>query len=143
MSIYQYELVSTDGSVQEVTSWYQSGQNTSIISALAGCQKAGQLEATVSEQVNMTPIGPTIGFPVLTAARLTYVTSNGNRCYLLIPGVDPTIFLSDGETVDPSNSAVAALSTAVITNGVSQAGDAITQFVGGCKVRLPAQPYTL
>jgi len=71
-------------------------------------------------------------FPdVSDVAWLTFTKASGELVKVAIPAPLASIFLADGETVDPTQ--VAALITAVIANVVDASGNAVTAYVSGLR----------
>lgn len=68
-------------------------------------------------------------------AIFTFQTSTGDIHRFQIPAPLASIFLADGETVDPTNTAVVAFVSAVVANCVSQNGEAITFGAFGTRIR--------
>lgn len=65
-------------------------------------------------------------------AALTYQnTGTGELVYITLPAPKSTIFLADGETVDPT--AIAALTTEVTAVIITASGAVVDAFVGGVR----------
>lgn len=127
-------------STVKVTGWHQPTVNQNIASAIAQISRATNTTLTYSEVapgVNNTMLSPS---NVLIGAKLGFVTVNGGRAWLLVPGADPSIYLADGETVDPTNTGVANLIGVFIANGVTAGGVAIAGYVTGTRIVLPSNP---
>jgi hypothetical protein len=132
-------VLDLSGTGQMSVSWWETGGQNGVALALLGCTQANVGSLYASQLV--TPISSSGSglVPVTTAARLEYRTSVGTRVPILLPAVDPGIFLPDGETVDPSNIHVSALSTDVLALVTDAAGNAVASYVSGTRVglRLP------
>jgi len=68
-------------------------------------------------------------------AIFTFLTADGSTHRYQIPAPLEAIFLADGETVDPSNTAVTAFTSAVVANTVGRTGTAITFGAFGTRIR--------
>jgi hypothetical protein len=68
-------------------------------------------------------------------AIFTFQTATGGIHRLQIPAPKSTIFLADGETVDPANTDVVAFVSAVIANAVTRNGEVIGFGAFGTRIR--------
>lgn len=64
-------------------------------------------------------------------ARLVFAAADNSQCDVLIYAPKSSIFLTDGVTVDDTNTDVASLITELLANGVSPTGSALTTYLGG------------
>lgn len=94
-------------------------------------------ESAVTAQVPAPVGGPYL--PVSLRAALTFVCADNTLAVLYVPAPNRTIFLADGQTVDPLNLTVAAIITAAVGNLVSSTGSPATGFVSGVLQRGAAQ----
>jgi hypothetical protein len=86
---------------------------------------------------------PTGSNPVTRAARLQFATSGNASVWLLIPGVNLSCFLADGETVDPTNAAIAAVIAQALVTLTDNAGNPVSAYMAGHLVQLPTPPFNL
>jgi len=78
---------------------------------------------------------------ILDAAVLVFQTTNAAQIKLVIPGVDPAIFMADRETVNPANANVAAFIAACFTNNLSNRANAgLGGYLRGYRISLPDAP---
>jgi hypothetical protein len=68
-------------------------------------------------------------------SRFVWKTTAGSLIRLEIPTLDPAILLPDGETIDQSNTAVAAFLASAKTTLKGPAGEAIQSLVSAVRVR--------
>ena len=129
----------TTGTGQLVTSWYQSDESTDIFTAISQATSPvpNGLWATTLVVAGGSSLPGSV--PVQNCARILYVTSNGTRVPLLIPGAQSGVYLSDGETVNPNSPLVQAVTAAFLSKGRSAASEGINSYLSGTKlvVRLP------
>jgi hypothetical protein len=101
-----------------VASDLQSLSNGAIQTAWEGDE-----QASVGTAVNAQ-------YPVVSDyAVLVYADANGNKIYITLPAPQASVFLADGETVDPA--AIATLSGDVIGLIVTNANMPVVTFIGG------------
>jgi hypothetical protein len=77
--------------------------------------------------------------PVALRAALTFVCADNSLAVLYVPSPNQTIFLADGQTVDPANLTVVAIVAAALGSLVSSTGSPATAFVSGVLQRGAAQ----
>lgn len=114
---------------------------SAILSALQGLSFA---QIAAYQAIDLFPNGgppPGAGADVLDAACFVFATARGSQVKILALSADPSIYLSDGESVDPSNGAVISFIAACNANGLStRGGDGVVTWLRGYRVRLPASP---
>jgi len=105
------------------------------LTALTNCAQGNAKGAyTTSPTTNV--YGANNEYPTVEdKAMLTYQTSTGQNHRYMVPGPLAAIFLTDLETVDPANTLVAALTTAMVGKAASGDGVLIASYVGGIRIR--------
>lgn len=68
-------------------------------------------------------------------AMLTFQTEVGSMHRYQVPAPKEAIMLADGETVNPANGLVAAFAAALGAGGASRDGVAISDYIGGIRIR--------
>lgn len=117
------------------------GDSLAIAAALAaasGANAYGQWRTATEAAPNQGVATPS---DVSDAARLIFSTNSGQQARIIIPSPSSSIWLSDGETVDPAK--IAGLITAVQTHGANRRGDTIAAYVAGYRTRIPVPPVGL
>jgi len=85
-------------------------------------------------QVNPAPSPVAADYQnVADYAVLVYQDASGDLVYITVPAPQSTIFMADGETVDPP--AIAGVSAAVIGTVFTAGGSLVTAYVGGFRRR--------
>jgi hypothetical protein len=124
--------------------WWQSGQTNAVSDAMAVvCH--GQIESLTASvaQTGFDPGQVLLDIPIIFAARLTFRAASGNSTSLVWAMPDPVIYMADGETVDPSQAAVANLIAVVIANCTTPAGEPLVSYDSGRRIVVPHQPVQL
>lgn len=107
------------------------------IKAVSNADVLNSVEATLN--VNGSPGPAAATYPtVRDSAKLMFKTASGNDVTLLVPAPQQSLFLADGQTVDPS--AAAALIAAALGVVTDEAGNAVTTYVGGVRQATARQP---
>jgi hypothetical protein len=121
-----------------------NGQNTillvrtltgaaSIQTGLLACTQADWLrwwESGITTNGGFAPSGG-VNRSVNQRAALVFVCADTTQVALIIPAPSAAIFMADGETVDPSVTAVATLIGSCLGNLVNNAGSPATTYVSG------------
>lgn len=112
-----------------------------ISAAVAAASEADWMQWWESNVTVQTP-APVGGayLPVSLRAALTFLCADNTLAQLYIPAPNQTIFLADGQTVDPANLAVVAIIAAALGSLVSSTGSPATAFVAGILQRGASQP---
>lgn len=66
-------------------------------------------------------------------AALLYADAGGSIVQITLPAPKASIFMADGETVDPANTDVAGITATVVGVVITPAGNPVTNFVGGTR----------
>jgi len=106
-----------------------------VQAALLNMSQADELsdvEGNLTVNPTPTPIGGQYR-SVTDFAAIWYSDASGNIVQVTLPAPDASIFLADQETVDPSNSLVAALNTVVLGVVLTASGGVVTNYVGGLR----------
>jgi hypothetical protein len=120
---------SADGRTRR-TELYGLASLAGVQAALAAASNAGELQHWEGDLVASVPAPSAASFPsVQDLAILLYADGAGVQVQVRIPAPHASIFMSDGETVDPG--AIGAISAAVIGHVLTTSGVAVTTFVGG------------
>lgn len=114
-----------------------------IITDILACGTAGCGAIQMSSYYPSPVFAPTGNNPTTVAARLQFATPTGAVVYLIIPAVNASCFLSDGETINPSATEVAYLIADCISYLTDQGGNAVSTYVAGHKIILPTPPFNL
>jgi hypothetical protein len=138
MSTYRMTLSLMDSSGTGLldVQWYQLDLTVDIAQALIDAGEA-LFGLLVASQVITGPASTGSGLvPVTSAARLLYSTHDGTRVPITVLAAQPSIYASDGETVNPSEALVAAVSAALIAHGCDSSGSAVVTYQSGTAVGL-------
>lgn len=147
------------GGLREATTWRDAKGNTVRVSYFVASTGTAITQATAAQNVINTivpltnatgagAIGPLTvprtevvygtnsPYPnVEDKANFTFQDANGSIHRFQVPAPKDTIFLADGETVDPANTDVVAFVAAVIANCVTAEGNAIAFGANGTRIR--------
>lgn len=89
--------------------------------------------------VNGTPAPTAATYPsVRDSAKLLFVTGAGNAVSLTVPAPVASLFLADGQTVDPA--AAATIITDALAALTDEAGNAVVAFQGGFRQPTRSEP---
>ena len=129
---------------------WQDGQGERVLHVVTTQSGVGGIETALVAASNavvaecwegldeFTGATPSVGQydTVRVTAVLYYVdSSTGSIAKLFIPSPQSGIFLSDGDTVDPTNTLVAAITTAAFANLLAPSGNLVDILKGGSIVR--------
>jgi hypothetical protein len=131
------------GTSDDVTTglWVSSESFAAILADMQAASVASLIQARYTVAVAPgTP--PAATGSSLQAARLNFLTETGANVPVLVPGLAAAGYASDGTTVDPGASIVAAVIADIIASGTDASGNAITAFSAGYKIQLAQPPLT-
>lgn len=125
---------------RQVPEAYDDGA-AAVLFFAARCQTVSQVSYQAADLYPAVTQGIASTANVLDCAVIVMGAANGQTIRFVILGADPSIYLSDGETVDISNPNVLGLVGSFGANQVCTRGGSIaTDYLRGYRIMLPAAP---
>lgn len=117
-----------------------TGSLATLFAAIKAQSNADVLNDTESSlNVNGAPAPTNAVYPsVRDSAKLVFVTALGNTVTLTVPAPVSSLFLADGQTVDPT--AAATIITDALAALTDEAGNAVTAYQGGFRQPTRSEP---
>lgn len=113
-----------------------SAGSAAVLAALKAQSNADWMQQWEGDLVAQVPAPVAAQFQDASdAAVLYFQTAAGAIAKVTLPAPVASIFMADGESVDPS--AIAAIIAAVIADCVTADGTAVASYVGGLRVQSP------
>jgi len=120
---------------------FSDSDASAMVAAVRTFSLAGFSGLSTQSFVAFTSNPPGGGSNLIDCAVLTFASLTGKIIRLTIPSPDPAIYLSDGETVDPTVIASLIATATTAGNLTTADGSNAATYISGQRYVLPVQPY--